>query len=475
MTERPVSNRDLRKLELGREAILQLTSLFKTLRLYDRDNDAVRNVTERILQTVLEVAEGEGELQVAVRGGALFVDRLRIREGAVGASSYHQLIDLLRSLRMSSLSIDTEVRPSEIEVLGTVLLEAVEKHYTPEELVRELRVQGAVHVEIEFGDDDVDLSQEVDAEQVAKRVYLRSIGVLKGIFYEARSRNRINGRRVKRVVQEMMDSLDGDPGYLLNLTSVKNYDEYTFNHSVNVGILAVGLGRAIGLSRRQLYVLGQAGMLHDLGKLCVPKEILNKPGRLTPEERALIQSHPAEGFISIATKQGVTAETVAVALAAYEHHMNLDGSGYPAGASSRPIGLTSRLVAIVDRYDAMTSARIYRSKPIPPPKALSIMFNSQRSQVDQLLLRYFMNMVGHYPLGTAVRLSDMSVAIVVGAGSDPELRHLPVVKLVLDPGGQPASGDKLDLAALAKGGRPLNVVETLDAADYGIEVMDYIL
>jgi HD-GYP domain-containing protein (c-di-GMP phosphodiesterase class II) len=273
----------------------------------------------------------------------------------------------------------------------------------------------------------------------------------------------------------MIDAIESDPSYMLTLTSVKNYDEYTFNHSVNVGVLAIALGRAVGLSRRELYVVGQAGLLHDLGKLCVPTEVLNKPGRLTPRERELVQAHPVEGFFSIATRIGVTSDTIAVALGAYEHHLNLDGSGYPSAASSREMGLLSRIVAIVDRYDAMTSARVYRSAPIPPPKALSILYHSQRAHVDQALLRYFMNMVSYYPLGTAVRLSDNSVGIVVGAASQDVLRHFPVVKIVLDAYGQAASGETIDLAANLKGPDLLHVVESLNAADYGIEAMDYIL
>ena len=139
------------------------------------------------------------------------------------------------------------------------------------------------------------------------------------------------------------------------------------------------------------------------------------------------------------------------------------------------MGLLSRIISIVDRYDAMTSSRVYRKQPIPPHKALAIMFHSQQSQHDKGILRYFMNMMGIFPLGTVVRLSDDSLGVVVGCPREPKLRHFPIVKLVLEGDGGAASGEKLDLSATAKDSEPMRVEEIVDAGECGIEVMDYIL
>ncbi len=189
----------------------------------------------------------------------------------------------------------------------------------------------------------------------------------------------------------------------------------------------------------------------------------------------MIQRHPVDGFVSIATKQGVSSDTIGVALGAYEHHLNLDGSGYPATAAGRPIGLLSRIVAIVDRYDAMTSARVYRSASISPPKALALLYHSQRDHLDQALLRNFLNLVGFYPLGTVVRLSDSSVGIVVGAMPEHALRHFPVVTLLLSADGRSIRDETVDLAEHAKEQDPPQVQEALNAAEFGIDVMEYIL
>ena len=240
-------------------------------------------------------------------------------------------------------------------------------------------------------------------------------------------------------------------------------------------MLAIALGRQIGLSRRQLCILGQTGMLHDIGKLCVPIEVLNKPGKLTPEEFDIIRNHPVDGFVSIAARLGVYDDTISVALGAFQHHLNPDGSGYPEAARGSDLGLLSRVVAIVDRYDAMTTPRVYRRQGIPPAKALSIIYHKQGSQTDDVLTRYFMNLIGAVPLGTTVRLSDDTIGIVVAGHASTTHGHLPTVRLVLDAAGHPIDKEVVDLAARAKGPEPLTVVEAVDPARYGIEIMDYLL
>lgn len=459
----------------SRELISLWMALFRAVRLYESNNEAIGQLGEKIREKIGQLQDGSGDVEMTVRYDSIFVSGERIRESAIGSSLYHGFIDLLRAARIKGLKIDEAATNTELELFARLLLQVSAGERSTEEMVSELKVRASTHIELDLLDEEEELIEEVDQERVAKQIYLRSIGVVKGVFDSLRKSDRMNARRIKRVVQQMIESLNFNPENLLNLTNLKNYDEYTFNHSVNVSVLGIALGRHIGLSRQQVYLVGQAGMLHDLGKLCVPKEILNKAGRLTPEERRAIKLHSIDGFLTAATQLGVSESSIDIALASYEHHMNIDGSGYPTAPAAGAMGLLSRIVSIVDRYDAMTSARVYRKQPIPPHKALAIMFHSQQHQHDRGMLRYFMNMMGIFPLGTVVRLSDESVGVVVGCPHEPKLRHFPTVKLVLEPGGGPASGEKLDLSATAKDPEPMRVEEIVDAGDYGIEVMDYIL
>jgi HD-GYP domain-containing protein (c-di-GMP phosphodiesterase class II) len=466
---------DAQLILLGRELISLWMALFRAVRLYQSDNEAIGKLGEKIREKVEQIQEDSGDVEMTVRHDSIFICGERIRESAIGSSLYHGFIDLLRAARLKGLKIEETVTNEELELFARQLLDVSAGERSTEEMVSELKIRASTHIELELLDEEEDLIKEVDQELVAKQIYLRSIGIVKGVFDSLRKTDRINSRRIKRVVQQMIESLNFNPENLINLTNLKNYDEYTFNHSVNVSVLAIALGRHLGLTRQQLYVLGQAGMLHDLGKLNVPKEILNKTGKLTREERNAIQMHSIDGFLTAATQMGINEGSIDVALASYEHHMNIDGSGYPTTPAAGAMGLLSRILSIVDRYDAMTSTRVYRKQPIPPHKALAIMFHSQQHQHDRGLLRYFMNMMGVFPLGTVVRLSDDSLGVVVGGAKEPQLRHFPLVKMILDQDGRPASGEKLDLSATAKDPEPLRVEEIVDAGDYGIEIMDYIL
>jgi HD-GYP domain-containing protein (c-di-GMP phosphodiesterase class II) len=471
----PKKNIDGQLILWSRELISLWMALFRAVRLYESDNEAIGQLGEKIREKVEQIQDGSGDVEMTVRYDSIFVSGERIRESAIGSTLYHGFIDLLRAARVKGLKIDEAASNAELELFARLLLQVSAGERSTEEMVSELKVRASTRIELDLLDEEEDLIDEVDQERVAKQIYLRSIGVVKGVFDSLRKSDRMNARRIKRVVQQMIESLNFNPENLLNLTNLKNYDEYTFNHSVNVSVLGIALGRHLGLTRQQVYMVGQAGMLHDLGKLCVPKEVLNKAGRLTPEERRSIKMHSIDGFLTAATQLGVSETSIDIALAAYEHHMNIDGSGYPTVPAAGAMGLLSRVVSIVDRYDAMTSSRVYRQQPIPPHKALAIMFHSQQHQHDRGMLRYFMNMMGIFPLGTVVRLSDESLGVVVGCPREPQLRHFPIVKMVLEPGGGAASGEKLDLSATAKDPEPMRVEEIVDAGEYGIEVMDYIL
>lgn len=463
-----------RRQKSGRELVVLLAALFRAIRMYDRANETVISHSERICRACAAILEADNEVEVTVRHDSVFVNAQRIRESSVGVASCHQVIDLLRAARLGAFTLEDEVTPSEVELFVRLLQETTHEPRGSEALTRELSVRGITHISVQPIKENEGLAEELSPEQTARRIYMRSIDAVRNVFHELRSADRVSARRVKRVVQGMIDSLENNPGVLINLATLKNYDEYTFNHSVNVSVLAIALGRHVGLTRQQLYTVGQAGMLLDLGKLCIPKDILIKPGRLTPEERRIMEAHTVEGFVSVARKLGVSAETIDIALTAFEHHVNIDGTGYPRPAANRPKGLFSRIVSIVDRYDAMTSDRPYRAA-VTPQKALAILFHVQRQDHDYGLLKYFMNLLGYYPLGTTIRLSDGSVAIVIAGAARPEHRHLPKVRLILDPEGKAAKGETVDLVKTAEAGDELHIAETVNPRDYGIEVMDYIL
>ena len=466
---------EARRHALGRDIVVRLAALGKSMGIYEADNAALRAISDGLRESIQECLDGGVELEITIKGESIFVAGLRVRESLVASTVYQRIVDLFRAAEVCRLCLDAQVTPHELEAMLRLLVEISQGQRRSTDLATELSIRNLDNVAIEQGVLEGLPLAELESDEVAKRVYLRSIGVVKTLFHETRTRDRIAARRVKRAVQEMIESIDVSPGYLLNLASLKNYDEYTFNHSVNVSVFAVALGRHVGLSRRQLYEVGQAGMLHDLGKLCIPKAVLNKPDALDERERAIIEQHPVDGFLSIATHMGVTEDTIPVALAAYEHHVGERGAGYPPRAVGRPKGLLGKIVSIVDCYDAMTSARVYRGYPISPPDTLAMMHEDGQGAFDPVLLRYLMNLMGCYPVGTVALLSDGSLAIVVGPATDPELQRFPAVKILRDESGRPVRPRLVDLAATAKDDEPLQIVEVLNAAQRGIDFSDHLL
>ena len=211
---------------------------------------------------------------------------------------------------------------------------------------------------------------------------------------------------------------------LLTLVRLRSKDEYTFQHSMAVGILMTRFAQQLGLSSSEVHDAGVGGILHDIGKMVVPLDILNKPGALTPEEYAVAQIHPDEGY-AILQRLGVPDAALDVAL---YHHEKVNGAGYPRGLKGDEIPLLARMAAICDVYDALTAERPYK-KPWAPPVALGRM-SEWDGHFDPKLLRVFIDMVGIYPAGTLVRLDSGYLAIVMEQNENALLR--PVVSIIYD-------------------------------------------
>ncbi|HHB75241.1 MAG TPA: HD domain-containing protein [Desulfobulbus sp.] len=214
------------------------------------------------------------------------------------------------------------------------------------------------------------------------------------------------------MVQNMVDLIMDDDNILLGLSTIRDYDDYTFTHSVNVAILSVCLGNRIGLSRALLGRLGLSGLFHDLGKIDVPIKILNKPGRLADEELAELQKHSLNSVRRIIRLRASYDKKAEILLPPFEHHLKYDLSGYPKTPRKRPLTLLGRIVAIADVYDAITSQRIYRSRFLSPDQALGLMLKGSGTDFDPLLLKVFINMLGVYPLGTILKFDNEEMGMV---------------------------------------------------------------
>ncbi len=273
-------------------------------------------------------------------------------------------------------------------------------------------------------------------------------------------------RQAKRAVQSIVDLILSEELSLLGMTTLKDYDEYTYQHCVNVAILAITMGNRLGLSKQQLSQLGVSGLFHDIGKVCVPNAVLQKPGKLSPEEWAVMKSHPVEGVKIITKLHGLSSLSMRAMIVAYEHHLNVDLSGYPRLRRRRSQNLFSRVIAICDCFDAMTAHRSYQKEPFTPYEALHYMTTRLPDRFDTSLLKVFIRTVGIYPAGTVVRLNTGETAVVILPSSEDVAA--PTVKILRDADGQPIGEERVDLLSQPARGRKRTIVDALKPAVAGV-------
>lgn len=241
------------------------------------------------------------------------------------------------------------------------------------------------------------------------------------MFGDARLGKAVNTKGVDKLVSQISKSVNKDASIILNIARLKSKDEYTFLHSVSVCALMINFARNLGLNEQTTKAMGVAGMLHDIGKMSIPGEILNKPARLNDQEMDVVRNHPMRGH-EILSLSGIN-EPMALDVCMH-HHEKIDGTGYPKRINGDEISLASRMAAICDVYDAITSQRAY-NQPFSASEALAQMIK-WKGHFDQLLLKSFIESLGIWPVGAAVRLSNDMLAIVIG--EDPQDYTKPVVR-----------------------------------------------
>jgi HD-GYP domain-containing protein (c-di-GMP phosphodiesterase class II) len=440
----------------GRDFIISLYGTLRAIKLYPVEHTAVQRSLSDLSAIARDIIEkGEG-LDLGFSGEFLFINSTRLRLDLTNYASFGYLLKMCREAGVGLI----RVHPDVTERAWLVLLSQLDTRSDEdpgerrEKIIRQL------------------------ARDAANHTYTRSVALTRDVINSVRIGHTPSIRKIKRVVQGIVDQVLNDETSLIGLTALRDYDDYTFTHSVNVCIFSVALGRRLGMSKLQLFDLGLSALMHDIGKSRIPVSILRKTEELTDEDWRGIAAHPWLGVLALFQLKGQQEELSYRAMTvAYEHHMRGDLSGYPKNVRPRSLSMTSKIVAVADGYDAATSRRAYQTVPYSPAAVLQEMRDNPSRGMDPVVVKAFINLLGIYPVGTLVVLDTFELAVVSGANPRVDALSRPMVKIVSDAQGNIVVPPlEVDLAQPdGNGDYPRTIIKTADPDRYGINVGDYIV
>lgn len=404
---------------LDRLLIQNLTVALRTAQLYRPDNAAMQTAMDRVRLLIGQRLE-EGPLTLTIRNRCLFANGKRIRLSAADCPRFQYLIDLFDSWGLLGLVFREELTSAEL--LSLLMLMTSQEERSTDRLLVVLQETGS-------GIEAIPNPEAGSGKTAARNAFLAALATGRDVEQTLRLGARLGAKRLRQVTQNVVDQLMRDPTSLLALTTIRDYDSHLINHSANVAILSAMLGQRLGLTKAQLGELCLAAFLHDMGKTELPPELVGKAERLTPEEWALMKEHPRLAADVLLRQEHVTPSILRAIRVAYEHHLNFDLTGYPR-LPITGLSIYSRVVTVADRYDAMTTPRPYRPHNPTPAEAIAIMVAGAGTEYDPDVLGTFVEMMGVYPVGTAVELDSGEQAVVVRPPTGGKAADRPTVQLL---------------------------------------------
>ncbi len=466
--------------EMGKGLVNQLYATLKTAQIYERNNLAFVKQSEALMSVIYGILEREGQIHLRSKSGYLFLNKARLIFNFEGYVSSRFVMDEFKRCQIEGIFIENGVSKREMDEFVYQFIhldkdkeDALEKledrltglevHHVRAERIRPDWIRPKAH-QVSFS----------DMRKEAKHTFFKAISVAQEIMTSVKSGKTVNTVKAKRVIQSLVDQIIQDEVSFLELTAIKSYDEYTFAHSVNVCVLAIAFGLKLGLDRKKLSELGFAALFHDIGKIRLPSELIQKPSEFDENDWMQIKKHPVLGVKTLVSRRELDDFSMRAAVIAFEHHLNLDLSGYPQVINPRELNLFTRIVSIVDAYDAMTSGRVYVKTPISPDEAFRRIMLKREVSCDPLLLKVFINIVGVYPIGSVVILDSGELGVVLGTNSSDISR--PKVGVIADRNGKKEKIETVDLTEMDRTTNTYkrSILRTVEPRKYKIDVAKYV-
>ncbi len=466
--------------QIGRTWVIGFYIALRNLKMYPVENAVVQKALEELTALSGELIAGDGECEFRLAGEFLFLNATRMKLDLDNYTSFSYILGRCRDSGVGLIRFHERPSVRDWTILLSFLTQPQGKLSAERfDLLQKRLAETNVHVfdvspTVESADDPADAGE---AKERAKRTYAQSVSTTKEVINSLRMGQSPNIKKIKRVVQGIVDQILAEETSHDGLTTIRDYDDYTFTHCVNVCIFSVALGRRLGLTRLQLYDLGFSALFHDIGKSRVPIDIIQKPDSLTEDEWRLVAAHPWLGVLALFQLREQSEFPYRSMLVAYQHHMKRDLTGYPRSLRMTEMTFYSKIVSVADGFDAATTRRVYMSEPLDPSEVLKEMRDNPRRGQDPVVVKAFVALLGIYPVGTFVVLDTFELAIVHGANPLPEMVSRPIVRVVSDAlGNIEHPGSLADLAERDESGTfKRTIIKTGDPDRYGIRVGDYFL
>ena len=404
--------------DIAEELVRRLAAAVRGAGLYSPQHPVVARGLDALAALSHSALQHTESLVVGFVGDDVVVNGQRLLRSPAS------LVGFARDLREREVEKITLSRGVTKDELRAFVLEVVDRN-APVPLPTRLEQKGIRHVTI----GRLNLEQDEEASpgvEAARRLYSTAVETAESLWDAAKAGDKPDPHAAHRIIDSLAKAVSQDRTSLMALASLKCYDNYTFTHMVNVAVLAMALARSLNLDGPLLREFGFAALMHDIGKVHTPLDVLNKPDKLTREEFTLMKQHVIDGAHILRR----TPEMPALApVVAFEHHLRQDLSGYPENIGHRELNLCTQVVSIVDVYDALRSKRVYR-EGLPSERIRAIMTEKDNPAFNGKLLRRFINLMGLFPVGTLVRLNTDEVGVVTHEHPTDPFR--PQVKVLLD-------------------------------------------
>jgi len=444
------------RLQLADELLRRFAAALRSTQLYSKGHPIIARNLDALSAAAQLMHSLQPAIVVGVVGDEVIVDEVPIAR----ADTMGSFIRRLQQSGVERITIERGVTPDQLSTFVYALADAV-----PDVNGEPPPLPALTHIRV--GRVSVTPRSEGSLADMAtiKGLYNDAVSAAADVWESAATESTPDATVARTMIDGLAQAVAQNRTALLALTTLKNYDNYTFTHMVNVSILTMGQARGLGIDGPLLRELGLAALMHDIGKVRTPIEILNKPDKLTDAEFAIMRRHVLDGAEMLRQTPDIPALAPVVA---FEHHLRTDGTGYPHGVRRVSLNVGTMLCSIADVYDAMRSQRLYQAA-FPTDRILEVLKRNDGKQFDQHLVRRFVQLVGIYPAGNLVRLNTGDVAVVVKAyAPDP---YRPRVRVLFD-----RHAKRLDLAyelnlwdASDDPQRPASIVAPLDPAPFDVD------